>query len=659
VPLATANSQFVPESRDWYQQWALCLALGMTLAAPAAAQETAVFRSGVDLVTVDVTVVGDNGRPDATLTRDDFTLKVDGRSRRVVSAEFVRHSATADARQRQRATHFSSNEFADSGRLVVIAVDEPHIRRQEGRAAIAAAADFVDGLEPSDHVAVLGLARGGTLEFSNDRALARRRLEGLVGQGDSEFLHFNIGLSEAVEIADGGRARLAEVVLRECGRALTEYLSPARAAEEAGGGRDACPEQVEQAARGTAQYARTQARISLSALEGLIAALRELNRPTTIVLLSEGLVADPRLIDFAELAASAQAARVTIYALHMDTPLFDATQERISPTFLRDVQLRGDGVARLAGAARGAVFRLVGSDPAPFRRIADEMSGHYLIAFEPLRSERDGRVHRIEVGVTRRGPLVRARQAFRIPETVPSARAREQDLVTLLRSASSVTELPVRVATYTYVEPATADLRVAVSIEADSATSAPGGVVLGYVLVDNRGVIVASGAHRSVAGRQAFTARVPRGSYTLRVGGIDPLGRRGLVERSFIAAVRQQQDVQVSDLMLAPVPPSADEPLHPVVDRIDGEKAVAYVELSAVGGRPLTDVTVHIVVVRDDEAQTGVDVSAEVLQSGGLWARARAELPLDRLATGRYVAIAHVRNGETEIARVSRPFTVP
>lgn len=618
------------------------------------------FRSGVDLVTVDVTVVGTDGRPESTLTRDDFTLKVDGRPRRVVSAEFVRHSSrTADARQRQMPAHFSSNEFAETGRLVVVAVDEPHIRRQEGRGAIAAAADFVDGLDTSDRVAVIGLARGGTLEFTSDRAAARRRLEGLVGQADSEFLHFNIGLSEAVEIADGGRARLAEVVQRECGRALTEYLNPARAADETGGGRDACPEQVEQAARATAQYARTQARISLSALEGLIGALRELNRPTTIVLLSEGLVADPRLIDFAELAASAQAARVTIYALHLDTPLFDATQERISPTFLRDVQLRGDGVARLAGAARGAVFRLVGRDPAPFRRIADEMSGHYLIAFEPLRSERDGRVHRIEVAVTRRGPVVRARQAFRIPETVPSARAREQDLVTLLRSASSVTELPVRVATYTYAEPATADLRVAVSIEADSATSAPGGVVLGYVLVDDRGVIVSSGAHRTETGRQAFTARVPRGNYTLRVGGIDPLGRRGLVARSFTATVRQQRNVQVSDLMLAPAPTSADEPLHPAVDRVGGQRAIAYVELSAIGSRPLTDVNVDIVIVRDDAAETGVRVNAEVMQSGGLWARARAELPLDSLSAGRYVAIAHVRNGDAEIATVSRPFSVP
>jgi VWFA-related protein len=631
----------------------------VTTATNGSAQEAPIFRSGVDLVTVDATVVGSDGQPDATLTRDDFVLRVDGRTRRIISSQFVAQRRTREHTVDAIPAHFSSNEFADEGRYVVIAVDEPHIGRQEGRAAIAAAGDFVDALDPSDRVAVLGLARGGTLEFSRDRALARRRLAGLVGQGDSQFLHFNIGLSEAVEIADGGRARLAEVVLRECGRALTEYLNPARAADETGAIRDACPEQVEQAARATAQYARTQARISISALEGLIESLKELNRPTTVVLLTEGLVADPRLVDFAELAATAQAARVTIYALHMEMPLFDATQERVSPTFLRDMQLRGDGVARLAGAARGAVFRLVGGDTGPFRRIVNELSGHYLIAFEPLPQERDGRIHRIDIAVARRGPVVRARQAFRIPETVPSARAREQDLVMLLRSATTVSELPVRVATYTYVEPATPDLRVVISTETDAAAGAPGGVVLGYVLVDSRGVVVASGAHRTATGREAFTTRVPRGNYTLRVGGIDPLGRRGMVERAFTAAVQQQQNVQVSDLILAPVPARDNLPLHPVVDRLDTRRVVAYLELSAVGARPLTDVGVRIRIVNETSTPAGVDVKADVLQSGGLWARARAELPLDALAPGRYVAVAQVVNGDVEIARVSRPFSVP
>lgn len=648
--------RFVP--RGCASRWrsALVCVVASALVVPAAAQDPAVFRSGVDLMTVDATVVGTDGHLAPDLNAGDFVLKIDGKVRRVVSAQFVRHTATASSTVPLPAAHFSSNELADSGRFVAVAIDEPHIRRLEGRAALRAAGTFIEQLDPADHVAVFGLGRGGRLDFTRDRLASRRRLESLVGQGDPAFLRLNMGLLEAIEIADGGRARLAEVVQRECGRALTDYLNPARAADDAGGGRDACPEQVEQEARATAQFARTQARISLSALEGVIASLAALNRPTTLVLLSEGMVADPRLIDFTELAAAAQIARVSIYVLHMDTPLFEAATDRLSPTFLRDAQLRGDGLARLAGSARGAVFRLVGSDPAPFRRIANELSGHYLIAFEPRASERDGRVHRLELSVNRRGHAVRARHAFRLPATTASPRARELELVTLLRSALPTTELPVRVATYTYVEPVSSQVRVVVSAEADA--TAPSGLVLGYVLVDGRGIVVSSSAQRTTNGRYAFTTRVPPGNYALRVGGIDALGRRGMVERGFTAAVQQRQQVQLSDLILAPVPATAATPLHPIVDGVTAAQIVAYLEIAAFADRPLQDMRVHFDVQEADAHATTVTAVADLQQSGRLWAQARAELTLETLARGRYIAVARVMSGDAEIARVSRPFTL-
>jgi hypothetical protein len=118
-------------------------------------------------------------------------------------------------------------------------------------------------------------------------------------------------------------------------------------------GRDACPEQLEQEARAVAQHARTQARISLSGLEALVASLKPLPGPKTVVLLSEGMVLDPRLVDLAEFAALAKDARVVLYVLHMEVPVFEAAQDRISPTLMRDVDLRGDGLSRIAVALDG------------------------------------------------------------------------------------------------------------------------------------------------------------------------------------------------------------------------------------------------------------------------------------------------------------------
>ena len=229
----------------------------------------------------------------------------------------------------------------------------------------------------------------------------------------------------------------------------------------------------------------------------------------------------------------------------------------------------------------------------------------------------------------------------------------------LLRSAQPATELPVRVATYTYVEPVSPQVRVVVSTEAESSSGAGAGVVLGYVLVDTRGVIVASGALRSETGRHAFTTRVGAGSYTLRVGGIDALGRRGLVERTFTAAVRQQGGVQISDLILAPVPSGPDAPLHPVVDRVDETRMVAYLELAAQAARPLTDVQVRFELIGENDTTRRPEFAGDVVASGSLWASARAVMPLAGLPGGRYMVVARVLSGERELARTARPFTIP
>jgi hypothetical protein len=503
---------------------------------------------------------------------------------------------------------------------------------------------------------VTGLSRIGLIEFTRDRPALKRRLESLLGHTDPVFHQFNLGLLEAVEVADGNRTRLADVVLRECGRSLSDYTSVARATDDAVG-RDACPEQVEQEARAVAQHARTQARISLSALMALIDSLKNLEGPKTVVLLSEGMVVDARLVDLGQLAAATRDARVAIYGLHMETPLFEASQERISPTFLQDVQIKGDGLARLAGAARGAMFRLVGSDPRAFARVAREISAYYLLAIEPSEGDRDGAVHRIDVKLKRSGNLIRARSAFRMSPAAPSPRMREEDLVALLRSARPAAELPVRVATFVYAEPATQELRVVVSTETDAAPGAADDVLLGYVLVDGRGIVVSSGAHRVTGGRRAFSTKLSPGTYTLRVGGIDPLGRRGVTQRTFRALIPAQNGVRTSDVLVAPVPSQERGPLDPIVDRTTDTRVSSYVEIYAADALPLPEMQVVFEVMSLDASTPLISQEGQVQRHGERWAEARAQLSIDALPAGQYVAVARVMTDGKQLARATRPFT--
>ncbi len=354
---------------------------------------------------------------------------------------------------------------------------------------------------------------------------------------------------------------------------------------------------------------------------------------------------------------AARDARVTIYGLHMEAPVFEAAQDRVSPTLLQDAQIRGDGLARVAGAARGAMFRLVGSDPRPLPASSKR----------PPRTtcSRSSRPKRIATATCTAstsdwlaaGGSLRARPTFRMPAVAPSARTREEDLVTLLRSAYPVTELPVRVATFVYGEPGTENLRVVVSSEADAPVGNTSEVLLGYVLIDGQGVIAASGAERAGRGRHAFSTKLPPGNYTLRVGGVDLLGRRGLVQRAFTASLVTQSGLRLSDVILAPVPHGPDAPLEPLIDRTVDARLSAYLETYVTGAGPLPDLHVRFEVVPADALKPVLTEDGAVTRHGTRWADARAVLKLDALAAGSYVAIARVMDGDRELARAARRFT--
>ncbi|HEX4912738.1 MAG TPA: VWA domain-containing protein [Vicinamibacterales bacterium] len=616
-----------------------------------------VFRASVELVTVDASVLDADGRPIETLTAADFRLEVDGRERAVTSAQFV-FDGVRDHRRLAAAapaTHFSSNEGADAGRVIVVAVDEAHIRRLEGKHALVAATRFIESLPETDRVGVVGLTNAGTLTLSRDRAALRRDLERMTGIGDPMTQQLNLGISEAIEIAEGSRARLADAVLRECGRALTEYVNVARAAEDGGGGRDACPEQVEQESRAMAQYAHMQAGMSLGALQSLIERLRDLPGPKTLVLISEGMIVDPRRVDLSQLAAQAQAARVTIYGLQLEIPTFEAAQDRVSPTAARDLNVRHDGISRIAGAARGTVFRQVGTDPKPFERLDRELSGYYLLAFEARESDRDGRPHRIRVSLARgRGRQLRARTNFTLPPVTPASRGAE--LTALLRSLSMVTELPLRVATYAYAEPDANKVRVVISAEAGNAPT-PQGTWLGFVLIDGNGVIAATATHQSREGRYSFSTVVPAGTYELRAAAIDPLGRQGSVARAFRVQPGAANELHVGDLMLAPLPAAANAPLEPFVDRVTGAAMIAYLETHSSGSAPRPD-AVRVTIVPATSTTIAATGRASVSVRDGGWAMARTMVPIAALAPGAYVARAELLAGGAVVARTARPFTI-
>jgi hypothetical protein len=191
-------------------------------------------------------------------------------------------------------------------------------------------------------------------------------------------------------------------------------------------------------------------------------------------------------------------------------------------------------------------------------------------------------------------------------------------------------------------------------MEADTGPGSPE-VLMGYVLIDDKGVIAASGAQAAAEGRHAFSAIVPEGRYTLRVAGIDAVRRNGLVERPFIAATASAGSLRVSSLILAPAA-SGQDVLRPIVYRTSEDRMTAYIEVVAAEGTP-PNLHVRFEVLGDNGASPLIAQTASSVRADGRLIVARANLGLSALPPGSYQARAVLVADGRPVGQVVRPFS--
>src|SRR5688572_3254655 len=296
--------------------FALALAPSGLLAQTPGAAQGPTFRSGVDLITIDVAVVDGRGTPVDDLGAAEFSVKIDGEVRRVVSAELVKVDIEAARKQvaDKSETYFTSNLTPINGRQIVIAVDQMHIRPGSIRPIMAAASRFLDRLSPLDQVAFIVFPEPGPrVNFTTDKLRLRLAMQGLIGQQPRAIVgEYNIGVSEALAIS-GRRDQivLAGVANRECrGQEATQ--------------RSQCERDIATQAGEIARRLREEADESLAGLTKILRELTTVDGHKSLILLSEGLAIDNdnELRNAVRLAG---AARTSINVLALDLQRGDVT----------------------------------------------------------------------------------------------------------------------------------------------------------------------------------------------------------------------------------------------------------------------------------------------------------------------------------------------
>lgn len=613
-----------------------------------------VFRSGVELIRLDVTVVDENGAPVSDLTADDFEVKVGGEVRPVVTSRFLPLLSgpleLPSGSSFRASRYYSGNDSGLNGRLFVLAVDQETLPTGAGRTVFEAAAKFLDGLGPDDRVALLLIPQPGQrLEFTSNFVMVKEALRRVTGRRMSRVRNFRVSFDEARAFEEGNQLLMSRTLERECLYRVIE----------------GCEALVEQEAQEVLVEGRERIHATLTQLAGVTDLLAGIDGPKTLILLSGGLGYETRALSrFREVGRRAAEARITLYAIHIDSFAFDAAERAASAAFGAEADAGQQGLRTLVGLTGGALFQGIGRSEGVFARISRESSGVYVLGVEPPLNASLSEPLDLAVRVKRRGLTVRTPQQVVPPPPRSAFSDPKRALGYTLRQPRQAAELPIRVTSYTTRGHEANRLKVVIAAEIDVPVSMAADLSWTYEVYD-RGVIVADAFDYGLTRGSAAVgskivlvtaAQLPPGSYTLRFAAVDGAGRRGSIDHPLDVALKDASPMQMSDLLIGEEVEGAFEPRLEVPGGTEAMSAL--LELYATDAQAFDDVTVEFDLRAEDgstRAVTRVTPAAVAAENRRV---AHATLKIPSLRPGVYQLNAKVLVGRNAVARVSRPVTI-
>lgn len=626
------------------------------------------FRAGVDLITVDVVAVDAKGHPVEDLRPGDFVVKVDGKSRAVVSAELIKVDRGPAKAVRPTDALISTNAAPENARRIVLAVDQTLISPGSLAPLLRTASQFVDRLAPSDYAAFIGFPEPGPrMDFTTDKPAVRRAMQTLnIGQpAKVQPTLVNISLFEAFTIT-GDESIQDRDEDQPPGPVMKKVLDRV---EEAGL-TDTCPPiwgckpVVYNDSVAIAAEARLEGTISLHALEALLRDLVPLEGPKSMVVLSAGMVSeDPSLLEGVKRLAAAARTTINVIVVDRDREQLTSQTNTRSSDSLMDRSYELQGLETIADVTNGTLFRGVASGAGIFERLEAELSARYLVAVE--RQPGDPESQRIEVDVKRRGVSVKSNNTV-VTGTANTRRPAAELLSDALSSPFALAGIPLRVSTFTQRDASGDKYRLRLAAQIGEPGVPAGEFTLGYVLTNDAGrVLTSAGSQRTLSpgasGRNQTlqydtSLSVAPGTYALRFAVVDKDGRRGSVVRRVELPKFDTDDLPTSDLIVGNLP-AEGESLSPRVEpQVTTSELAGYLELyqpDAVG-----DVSVTLEIA-EGESSPALATGAMAIQPG--------ETPALRVATGfvatamspgRYLARAVVRRNGVTLKTLTRPFTI-
>ena len=603
---------------------------------------------------------------------------MNGQSRPIASAQFV--STLPDpAIPPPAAGEPTSNDAPTSGRLMLFVVDDGHIRVGGAQAIVRTSEMLLEQLAPGDMVGVARLPTGvGSVEFTADRRRVLEALRRPAGTSTGPGSSAQVQISEAFGLENGDSDAWNRAVERECAGQIEMA-------------REACADALQNEARIALAEAGARAAQTLKFLDVLFQRLARLNTPVNVVMISEGLFLGRTPAAMAEVSRQAAEARVTLHIIRPATSMMGDASRASAPglTFTMDDYLMRDGLDQLAGQTRGRVLQIsAGTGAGIFERLNRELSGYYLIGFEPTPADRTGRQRRIRLQVRRKGLTVHARPTFALPREAAAAvtasagtgdtggsgdgrgamRAPEEVVKDLLSSPLPDRGLPIRVATYNTADSKDSRVRVIIAAEVGDPASVPVEWQTGILVLDRDDKAAAGNVVRIILSPVTPHAASPAllqttvlldpGEYTLKLAVANADGRTGSVHHTIRAGLTRTAGRQeVSDLLIMPEPTAPDPPRLMPSPLVDTESVSFQLSVAGQNNAQLANTSVSVQVAESETAPPISTIELPLALREGSVRTFGGMVRLGLLPPGQYIAraiIAAPGQAETRVMKAFR-----
>jgi VWFA-related protein len=380
---------------------------------PAAAGQAPSFRSRIDAVTVDAIVTDKQGRPVLDLKPEDFEITENKKPQTVQTfkliqiddserppSSFVHDITSMDQQQRETAR--------DDVRILVVFLDDYHVRVGNSLVVRQQLAKFVSGLTPDDLVAIMyPLTPVTGLTFSRNHDQTAAAVSNFLGR-KYNYLPTNPYESQYADYPPEAQEFVRRQVTLTALRGLCTYLGTLR--------------------EGKKQVLYVSEGLSGTLPPGIRTKGQLLNTERPQVTDSQRYFNQVDVLSDMQLVFSAAArTNTSIYTLDpRGLAVFDSPINNDFSTLQEDkinLDEQQDSLKILAANTDGRAI-VNRNEPMPeLKKMMTDMSAYYLLGYTSTEAPRDGKFHEIGVRVKRKDVEVRARKGYWAYTAEDAARA--------------------------------------------------------------------------------------------------------------------------------------------------------------------------------------------------------------------------------------------